>query len=186
MITKLPLRAALTAFATLVAPSVGAQSQTTPDAVETVSLEKPATFDITPISGSLKETRQNGQELTWHGKGGFDDRRFQITNISVAFLRGEATGEVKMTFVGDISSFGYRPVDEAKLNVIVRTRGGSSIYSWSIDVSVRCADDHRPITLQNQDVPSDVAANVFANVGAVEVAEYRDPKYPPVRVRRCP
>jgi hypothetical protein len=51
---------------------------------------------------------------------------------------------------------------------------------------VRCADDHRPITLQNQDVPSDVAANVFANVGAVEVAEYRDPKYPPVRVRRCP
>jgi hypothetical protein len=186
MIVKLPLRAALIAFATLVALSVRAQTPPPPEAAETVSLEKPAIFDITPISGRLKETRQNGQELNWHGKAGPDDRRFQISNISVAFLRSEATGEVKMTFVGDISSFGYRPVDEAKLNVIVRTHGGSSIYSWSVDISVRCADDHRPITLENQEVPRDVAATVFANVGAVEIAEYRDPKYPPVRARRCP
>lgn len=173
------------ALATFVALSARAQTQTTPEGVESVSLE-PATFDITPISGSLKETRQNGQRLNWHGKGGPDDRRFQITNISVAFLRNEATGEVKMTFVGDVSSLGYRPVDEAKLNVIVRTRGGSSIYSWSIGISVRCADKDRPLTLVNQDVPSDVAATVFSNVGAVEIAEYRDPKYPPVQARRCP
>ena len=155
------------------------------DAVETVTLERPATFEVSPISGSLKETRQNGQQLTWLGKGGPNDRRFQITNISVAFLRSEAAGSVKMTLAGDISSFGYRPVDEAKLNVIVRTKGGSSIYSWSAGISVRCTDANRPITL-DRELPSDVAANVFNNAGAVEIAEYRQPDLPPVKVRHCP
>jgi hypothetical protein len=155
------------------------------DAAETVTLERPAIFEISPISGSLKETRQNGQELVWRGKGGPNDRRFQIINISVAFLRSEAAGGVKMTFAGDISSLGYRPVDEAKLNVIVRTKGGSSIYSWSAGISVRCADSNRPITL-DQELPSDVAANAFNNVGAVEIAEYREPDHPPVKARRCP
>lgn len=157
----------------------------TQDAAETVTLERPAIFEISPISGSLKETRQSGQQLTWLGKGGPNDRRFQITNISVAFLRSEAAGAVKMTFAGDISSFGYRPVDEAKLNVIVRTKGGSSIYSWSTGISVRCADGNRPITL-TQELPSDVAANVFNNAGAIEIAEYRQPDLPPVKVRHCP
>jgi hypothetical protein len=100
----------------------------TPDA-ETVTLERPAIFEISPISGSLKETRQNGQELNWRERRGSKDRRFQVANISVAFLRSGAAGDVKMTFAGNIASFGYRPVDEAKLNVIVRTKGGSSIYS---------------------------------------------------------
>ncbi|HEY7663416.1 MAG TPA: hypothetical protein VH934_09880 [Xanthobacteraceae bacterium] len=155
------------------------------EGVETATLERSASFEISPISGSLKETRQSGQQLVWLGKGGPDDRRFQITNISVAFLRSDAAGEVKMTFAGDISSFGYRPVDEARLNIIVRTRGGSSIYSWIAGISVRCTDSNRPITL-SQEIPGDVAANVFNNVGAVEVAEYRQPDLPPVKVRRCP
>ena len=152
---------------------------------ETVTLERPAIFKISPISGSLKETRQNGQELNWRERRGSRDRRFQVANISVAFLRSEAAGEVKITFAGDISSFGYRPIEEAKLNVIVRTKGGSSIYSWSVDISIRCADGNRPITL-NRKLPSDVAADVFNNASAVEIAEYREPERPPVKVRRCP
>jgi len=150
-----------------------------------VSLEQPAIFEITPISGTLKETVQQGQQLIWRGRGGPNDRRFQVTNISIAFLRNGAAGEVKMTFAGDISSLGYRPVDEAKLNVIVRTKGGASIYSWSFGISVRCSDNNRPAPLSER-VPSDVAANVFTNVGTVEIAEYREPNYPRVMVRRCP
>jgi hypothetical protein len=157
----------------------------TPDAVESVSLEQPAIFEITSISGTLKETVQQGQQLIWRGRGSPNDRRFQVTNISVAFLRDGTAGEVKMTFAGDISSLGYRPVDEAKLNLIVRTKGGASIYSWSFGLSVRCSDSNRPAPLTEK-VPSDVAANVFANVGTVEIAEYREPNLPTVKVRRCP
>jgi hypothetical protein len=91
--------------------------------VETVSLE-PAMLEIAPITGTLKESVQKGQQLVWFGKGDPNDRRFQATNMSVAFLRNEATGGVKMTFAANISAFGYRPVDEAKLNVIVRTKSG--------------------------------------------------------------
>ena len=80
-----------------------------------------------PITGTLKETVQKGQQLIWRGRESPNDRRFQVTNISVAFLRNEPGGQVKMTFAGDISSLGYRPVDEAKLNIIVRTKGDASI-----------------------------------------------------------
>jgi hypothetical protein len=34
-------------------------------------------------------------------------------------------------------------------------------------------------------VPNDVAANVFANVGTVEVAEPAEPNYRGVSVQRC-
>jgi hypothetical protein len=34
-------------------------------------------------------------------------------------------------------------------------------------------------------VPKDIAANVFANVGSVEISEHRAPEFPRVRVRRC-
>jgi len=93
---------------------------------------------------------------------------------------------VKMTFAGNILSLGYRPVDEAKLNVIVRTKGGASIHSWSFGISLRCADNNRPLAPLSQELPSNVAANVFTNVGTVEIAEYREPNYPRVMVRRCP
>jgi hypothetical protein len=157
----------------------------TPDAVESVSLELPAIFEITPVSGTLKETVQQGQQLVWRARTSPNDRRFQVTNISVAFLREGTAGQVKMTFAGDISSLGYRPVDEAKLNIIVRTKGGAAIHSWSFGISVRCSDNNRPAPLTEQ-IPSDVAANVFTNVGSVEIAEYREPNYPIVKVRRCP
>ena len=77
------------------------------------------------------------------------------------------------------------PVDEAKLNIIVRTKGGASIYSWSFGISVRCSDNNRPAPL-TEPIPSDLATNVFTNVGSVEIAEYREPNYPSMKVRRCP
>jgi hypothetical protein len=122
-------------------------------------------------AGTLKETVQQGQQLIWFGKGGPDDRRFQIGNISVAFLRNETAGELKMTFAGNASALGYRPVDEARLNVIVHTKAGASIYSWSIGISIKCADYNQPLAPLVHEVPRDVAANVFNSVGTVEVAE---------------
>jgi len=180
---------ALIGLATLLALPARAQTSApggeTPDAGESVSLEQPAIFEITPISGTLKETVQQGQELVWRARTSPNDRRFQVTNISVALLREGTAGQVKMTFAGDISSLGYRPVDEAKLNIIIRTKGGASIYSWSFGISVRCSDNNRPAPLTEQ-IPSDLATNVFTNVGSVEIAEYREPNYPSMKVRRSP
>jgi hypothetical protein len=65
--------------------------------------------------------------------------------MSVAFLRSEAPTELKITFAGHVSAFGWRPESDPKLEVIVRTRGGASIYFWNFAVSVRCADSNRPL-----------------------------------------
>jgi hypothetical protein len=182
-------RAALIGLSILVGLPVRAQTTDTggptPDAVESVTLEQPAIFEIRSTTGTLKETVQKGQQLTWRGKGGSEDRRFQVGNISVAFLRNEATGELKMTFAGNASSLGFRPLDEARLNIIVRTKAGASIHSWSLGVSIKCADYDQPLAPLTHEVPSDIAANVFTNVGSVEIAERRDPNLRRVMVRRC-
>ena len=189
MTINLTRRTALIGLSSFVASRVRAQtnspSNSTPDAAEPVSLEAPAVLDITPTTGTLKETVQKGQQLIWRGKGP-NDRRFQVTDISVAFLRNEGGGEVKMIFAGRVSSLGYRPVDEAKLNVIVRTKSGASIYSCNFDISVRCSDNNRLFAPVSHEVPRDIAANVFTNVGSVEIADYREPNYPRVMARRCP
>jgi hypothetical protein len=186
MTINITRRTAVIGLSSFVASRVRAQTNppgnSTLDAAEPVSLEAPAVFDITPTTGTLKETAQKGQQLIWRGKGP-NDRRFQVTDISVAFLRNEGGGEVKMTFAGRVSSLGYRPVDEAKLNVIVRTKSGASIHSWNFDISVRCSDNNRPLAPVSHD---DIAANVFTNVGTVEIADYREPNYPRVMARRCP
>jgi hypothetical protein len=100
MTTNLTRRTALIGLSSFVASRVRAQtnspSNSTPDAAEPVSLEAPAVFDITPTTGTLKETVQKGHQLIWRGKGP-DDRRFQVTDISVAFLRNEGGGEVNET-----------------------------------------------------------------------------------------
>ena len=73
---------------------------------------------------------QNGQQLLDKP----DDRRFQISNISVAFLREQTGGQVKMTFTGNISSLGYQTSEDAKLSAIIRAKGGASLHSWSFDI----------------------------------------------------
>ncbi|HKF08391.1 MAG TPA: hypothetical protein VKB89_06680 [Xanthobacteraceae bacterium] len=161
------------------------QDKAGPDVTEAVSLEQRAIFDVAPITGTLKETVQKGQQLVWVGKGS-NDRRFQITHVSVAFLRNEGGGDVKMTFAGEVSSLGYRPVDDAKLNVIVRTKSGASIHAWNFGISVRCADSGRALAPLTHEVPSDIANNLFTSVGSVEIADYREPNQPRTMVRRCP
>jgi len=39
-----------------------------PDAAEFAALERPVAFEISPSTGTLKETAQRGQELIWIGK----------------------------------------------------------------------------------------------------------------------
>jgi len=165
---------------------LGARAQTnrTRDA-EFLTLARPAVFEVNPNTGSLKESVQKGQQLVWHPKDKPNDPRFQITNISVAFLREQSGGQVKMTFTGNISSLGYQTSEDAKLNVNVRAKGGASLHSWSFDISVKCADKDRPLTPLTHDVPNDVAANVFSNVSTVEIAEPAEPNYRGVSVQRC-
>ena len=179
-------RAALIGLSTCIAVPVLAQpTSRSKDAADSVTLVQPAVFDVAANTGSLKETVQKGQQLVWRRKGGSSDGGFQVTNISVAFLRSESGGQVKMTFSGNISSLGSLTSEEAKLNVIVRAKGGASLHSWSFGISVKCADKDQPLTPLTHDVPTDIAANVFTNVSAVEVAEPAEPNFPGVKVQQC-
>ena len=179
-------RAALIGFSTCIALPVRAQTPSRPkDAEGFATLEQPAVFEIAANTGSLKETVQKGQQLVWRPKGGPSDGGFRMTNISVAFLRSESGGQVKMTFSGNVSSLGYLTSEEAKLNVNIRAKGGASLHSWSFGIYVKCADKDQPLTPLTHDVPTDVAANVFTNVSTVEVAEPAEPNFPGVKVQRC-
>jgi hypothetical protein len=151
-----------------------------------VSIERSVVFDVTAPTGSLKETVQKGQQLLWRARRSPNDRRFELTDMSVAFLRSEAPNEVKITFAAHVSAFGWRPESDPKLEVIVRTRGGASIYAWNFAVSVRCADSNRPLSPLSQVVPSDIAANLFSSVGTVEISEYREPNAVILTARQCP
>ncbi|MBV8241697.1 MAG: hypothetical protein JOY75_12965 [Hyphomicrobiales bacterium] len=186
MSTDLAPRIALIALAAFLARPAHAQpapGQAPPNAV---SIEQSAVFDVTPVTGALKETVQNGQELVWRARRSPNERRFALADMSVAFLRSEAPTEVKITFAGHVSAFGWRPESDPKLEVIVRTRGGASIYFWNFAVSVRCADSNRPLPPLSQVVPNDITANLFNSVGAVEISEYREPDAPILTARQCP
>ena len=187
MSTDLISRIALIALAVFLASPAHAQpaasGQPPPNAV---SIEQSAVFDVTPATGALKETVQKGQQLVWRARRSPNDRRFELTDMSVAFLRSQASPEVKMTFAAHLSAFGWRPESDPKLEVIVRTRGGASIYFWNFDVSVRCADSNRPLPPLSQVVPNDLTANLFNSVGTVEISEYREPNAPILTARQCP
>jgi hypothetical protein len=163
-------RAALIALASCGALAAHAQTSR-PQNGEFVMLDRPAVFEITPNTGSLKESVQKGQQLVWHPKERPNEPRFQVTNISVAFLRSESGGQVKMTFAGNVSSLGYLASEEAKLNAIIRAKGGASLHSWNFGVSIKCADKDQPLTPLTHDVPNDLAQNIFTNVSTVEIAE---------------
>ena len=158
-------------------------SQPTPNAV---SVEQPAVVDVMPVTGTLKETGQQRQQLVWRARRSPNERRFELTDMSVALLRNEAPGEVRITFAGHVSALGWRPEGDPKLEVIIRTRGGASIYSWTFGFSVRCADTNRPLPPFSQVVPEDIAANLFNSVGTVEISEYREPNSPILTARQCP
>ena len=128
-------------FRAFVTSPVGAQTSQTgkpkANASEIATLEKAAVFEINPNSGSLKESVQKGQELIWHRKENPNDVRFKLTNISLALLRSEAGGQVKITFSCNISSLGYLTPDEAKLNILIRATSQSAINSACTAVGLR-------------------------------------------------
>jgi hypothetical protein len=175
---------ALAAFAA--SPAHAQQAPKGQPPPNSVAIEQSAVFDVTPVTGTLKETVQRGQQLVWRARRSPNERRFQLTDMSVAFLRNEAPGEVMLTFAAHVSVLGWRPESDPKLNVIVRTRGGASIYFWNFAISVRCADTNRPLPPLSQVVPNDIAANLFNSVGAVEISEYREPNSPILTARQCP
>ena len=180
-------RSALIGLATLIPVTVCAQTAPRKQAApaENIAvLERSAVFEINPQSGALKETIQKGQVLLWRLKDGTVDHRFKITDISVALLRSETGGELKMTFTGKISSLGYL-ADEVKLNVIVRSKGGASLHSWSFGISVKCADKDQAINPLTHEVSKDFAANVFANATTIEVGELSESNAPGTKVQRC-
>jgi hypothetical protein len=182
-------RTALVGMSTCLAVPVRAQTpparRGTSDGEEFAVLEQPVAFDIASSGGSLKETVQKGQELIWHRKQQSSDRRFQVSNISVAFVRTETGGQVKMTFSANVSSLGYRTSDEVKLNIIVRSKGGASLYAWSLGISVKCGDNNQPITPLTHEVPRDIAPSVFTSVGTIEIAERTEANSAGVSVLRC-
>jgi hypothetical protein len=182
----LPILLSLPAYAQAPEGTPAPESRPGPENEEAVSVEQAATFEVSPASGTLKETVQKGQQLTWRGRGSPGERRFEVTNISVAFLRNEAPSEVRMTFAARVSALGWRPADDAKLNVIVRTKGGASIYSWTLDVEIRCADNNRALPPLTQQIPTELAANLFNSVGTVEIAEHREQDAPRLMARKCP
>ena len=186
MNAALTRRTALIMIPALVAAPASGQAPEarSKNGAELVELERPAAFEIISHSGSLKETAQGGQDLIWHKKGKSIERRFQLTNVSIAFLRSETGGQIKMTFSCNITSFGYS-VEEARLNIIVRSKGGAALHTWGIAIAVKCENKNQSLTPLTQVVPADVASNVFNHVGTVEVAEYAEPNFPGIEVRRC-
>ena len=114
-ITNLTRLTALIGLSTCVVLPGSAQTTPTADAAESVSLEQPETFEITPTTGTLKETVQKGQQLIWGGNGGSNDRRFQVTNISIALLRNQPADQVKMVrrpyFVARLSPGGRGKIE---------------------------------------------------------------------------
>jgi hypothetical protein len=154
-------------------------------APEFATLEMPVDFEIATTSGSLKESVQKGQVLIWHRKDRPEERVFQIANIAVAFLRSETGGELVVTFSCNVSSLGYMASEEAKLNMIVRTKGGAALHAWTLAVSVRCADKSQAAPPQTHEVPKDIAANVFTNVNSIEITEYAEANRPEQKVQRC-
>ena len=115
-------RVALILLASCAASAASAQTGRAQNG-EFVRLDRPAAFDLNPNTGSLKESVQKGQELVWHPKDKPNEARFKVTNMSVAFLRSESGGQVKMTFTGNISSLSYSTLEEVKLNANVRAKG---------------------------------------------------------------
>src|SRR5215469_2191440 len=136
------------------------QGQTSQPPPNAVSIEQSAVFDVTPVTGTLKETVQKRQQLVWRARRSPNERRFELTDMSVALLRNQPAGEVKITFAGHVSALGWRPEGDPKVEV-----------NWTVGFSVRCADTNRPLPPLSQRVPNDIAPNLFNSVGTVEISE---------------
>jgi hypothetical protein len=61
-----PSRRAAFIWLAICAATMSAHAQTSRQNAEFVTLDRPATFEIAPNTGSLKESVQKGQQLVWH------------------------------------------------------------------------------------------------------------------------
>ena len=89
-----------------------------------------------------------------------------------------------MTFSCNVSSLGYLR-RRSKIERDRSKQGWRSNVHLEPGISVKCADKIQSLTPLTHDVPNDIAANIFTNVNAVEVAEYTEPNFPGVKVQRC-
>jgi hypothetical protein len=153
--------------------------------VEIATLEKSAVFDIATTSGSLKESVQNGQELIWHRKDQPAERAFELSNIAVGLIRSETGGQLMVTFSCEVSSLGYGTSEDAKLNMILRTKGGAPLHALALAVAVKCTDKNKAPAPQSHEVPKEIAANVFTNVNSIEITEYTEANVPELKIQRC-
>ena len=153
------------------------------DAVEIARVEKPAIFNVLAVSGSLKETRQAGQELIWKLLGHSKRDGLRMSNLSVGLLA--ARGKVTMTFSASTFSLGYRTAENARVHVILRTRGGAALHTSVIALTVSCSDNNQTLHPPTAEIPDSIAAVVFANVAAVEVTEHAEPGTSGLKVIRC-
>jgi hypothetical protein len=69
--------------------------------------------------------------------------------------------------------------------MIVTAKVGAILHTWSFGIFVKCTNKYQPLTPLTQDVPNDLAHNVFASVNAFEITERTEPDYPGVKVERC-
>jgi hypothetical protein len=187
MMTKVTRRTALVGLSAFAAVPVRAQSKkdSARQGSGVATLQKAAVFELDQKSGTVKETIQKEQQLIWHLKERQNEPTIQISNISVAFIRSGTGGSVKMSFSCNVSSLGFHAAEEAKLNIIARSKGGAALHSWSLGIPVKCTDKNQTLSPQMHEIPNDVAPNVFTNVTSVEVAEPTGPDFPGVKVQRC-
>jgi hypothetical protein len=150
--------------------------------LHTAVLEKPAVLEVEQKSGGLRETVQRQQELVWRLKERQEERALRISNMAIALIRSETGGQVKMTFSCNVETMGFSSGEGVRLHLIARSRGGAALHTWTVGVPVRCAEAAQTPTPQSQDVPDDIAGNIFTNITAVEVAEAQGDG---VRLERC-
>jgi len=148
-------------------------------------LDKSAALDMSPTSGSLKESVPKKQELIWHRMEAAEDEVFRLTELSVGLLRSEAGGEVTMTFACKISSHGYKSAEGLKLNAIIRTNKGVALHAADFSIPIKCTDKDQTVPPLKQDIPKEVAANVFTNAASVEIVHYLEPSSPGLKIERC-
>jgi len=183
-------RMALTGIGIFVAMPIHAQqrnstSRVSSDILEFALLEKSAVFEVVASSGHLKETRQSGQRLIWRLKERPSEQVFQITNLSVGLLRSETGSQVITTFSTESSSLGYATPDEVKVHIIFRTKGGVALHTSVVGISIKCTDKDQSVHPSTDEIPGNIASNVFANVASVEIAEHPEARLPGLKVLRC-
>jgi hypothetical protein len=111
------LGGAATAWPFAACAQQGQPSQPLPNAV---SIEQAAVFEVTPVTGTLKETVQKRQQPSGAPDAARTNAVLNLRICAVALLQG--TSEVKLTFAGHVSALGWRPERDPKLEVIIRTR----------------------------------------------------------------